>query len=384
MKKILIYFIGFIFVCFILPALFTQSPDIITANTSNTTDNTTVNVGEQTASVGEGENANIENTVDNTSSQQEENNANQQEAGNTSTQGNEAQATASNGNYDYREYTTIKLLHTESGQIEEINLDEYLYGVVSAEMPASYEKEALKAQAVVARTYTIYQIQNNGDKHEGAHICDSSQCCQAWLTKEDRLAKWAENERESNWQKIVGAVNETAGKIITYEGNPINAFFHSNSGGVTESSVNIWGGIEYPYLKSVETSGEEGYSQYSSEVSFTQEDLLNKIKEKYPDVQIDFNSEDSIQILEYTDSGRVRTIKCGNIKIAGTEARTILGLKSTNFVVNKQDGKIIFSVTGYGHGVGMSQTGADSLAKSGKGYEEIIKHFYTGVQITNY
>lgn len=384
MKKILIYFIGFIFVCFILPALFTQSPDIITANTSNTTDNTTVNVGEQTASVGEGENANIENTVDNTSSQQEENNANQQEAGNTSTQGNEAQATASNGNYDYREYTTIKLLHTESGQIEEINLDEYLYGVVSAEMPASYEKEALKAQAVVARTYTIYQIQNNGDKHEGAHICDSSQCCQAWLTKEDRLAKWAENERESNWQKIVGAVNETAGKIITYEGNPINAFFHSNSGGVTESSVNIWGGIEYPYLKSVETSGEEGYSQYSSEVSFTQEDLLNKIKEKYPDVQIDFNSEDSIQILEYTDSGRVRTIKCGNIQIAGTEARTILGLKSTNFVVNKQDGKIIFSVTGYGHGVGMSQTGADSLAKSGKGYEEIIKHFYTGVQITNY
>lgn len=371
MKKILIYFIGFIFVCFILPVLFTQRPQIIIANTSNTTDNTIANEEGNIASVGEGE------------SKEEENNANQ-EAGNTNSQSNEGQTTEINGNYDYREYITIKLLHTGSGQIEEINLDEYLYGVVSAEMPASFQIEAIKAQAVVARTYTIYQIQNNGNKHEGAHICDSSQCCQAWITKEDRLAKWDEAERESNWQKITKAVDETAGKIITYEGNPINAFFHSNSGGVTESSVNIWGGVEYPYLKSVETSGEEGYSQYSSEVIFTEEELLNKIKVNYPDVQIDFNAEDCIQIIEYTDSGRVRTIKFGNIQIAGTEARTILGLRSTNFIVNKQEGKIIFSVTGYGHGVGMSQTGADSLAKSGKGYEEIIKHFYTGVQITNY
>lgn len=382
MKKILIYFIGFIFVCFILPALFTQSPQTITANTSNTTDNTNTNEEGHIASVGEGEDA--QKNEDSASSQQEENNANQYEAGNTNLQSTEGQTTVTNGNYDYREYTTIKLLHAESGQIEEINLDEYLYGVVSAEMPASFQIEALKAQAVVARTYTIYQIQNNGSKHEGAHICDSSQCCQAWITKEDRFAKWEEAESESNWQKITKAVDETAGKIITYEGKPINAFFHSNSGGVTESSVNIWGGVEYPYLKSVETSGEEGYSQYSSEVSFTQEQLVNKIKEKYPDVQIDFNAEDSIQILEYTDSGRVRTIKFGNTQIAGTEARTILGLRSTNFVANRQEGKIIFSVTGYGHGVGMSQTGADSLAKSGKGYEEIIKHFYTGVQITNY
>lgn len=371
MKKILIYFTSFIFVCFIMPVLFTQRPQIIIANTSNTTDNTIANEEGHIASVGEGE------------SLEKENNLNQ-EADNTNSQSNNGQTTEINDNYDYREYTTIKLMHLDSGQIEEINLDEYLYGVVSAEMPASFEQEALKAQAVVARTYTIYQIQNNGEKHEGAHICDSSQCCQAWMTKEDRLAKWEEAERENNWQKITKAVDETVGKIITYGGNPINAFFHSNSGGVTESSVNIWGGIEYPYLKSVETSGEEGYSQYSSEVSFTHEELLNKIKEKYQDVQIDFNLEDSIQILEYTESGRVRTIKFGNTQITGTEARTILGLKSTNFVVNRQDGKIIFSVKGYGHGVGMSQTGADSLAKSGRGHEEIIKHFYTGVEITNY
>lgn len=359
MKKILIYFISFIFVCFMLPALCTQSLEPANASTSN-------NINNEEEII-----ANMNKDEDESNQHEENKEKNEQEQ-------NEKQ------NYDYREYSTIKLFHIESGEIEEIKLDEYLYGVVSAEMPASYEIEALKAQSVVARTYTIYQIQNNGNKHEGAHICDSFECCQAWISKEDRFAKWEENQRETNWQKITGAVNETAGKIITYNGKPINAFFHSNSGGVTESSVNIWGGIEYPYLKSVETSGEEGYSQYSSEVSFTQEELLNKIKEKYPDVQIDFNAEDSIQILEYTDSGRVRTIKFGNTQVAGTEARTMLGLKSTNFVVNKQDGKIIFSVIGYGHGVGMSQTGADSLAKAGKGYEEIIKHFYTGVEITNY
>ena len=155
--------------------------------------------------------------------------------------------------YDYKQYNTIKLLHTETGEIKEINLDEYLYGVVSAEMPASFHEEALKAQATVARTYTIYKIVN-GSKHEGADICDSAACCQAWLSKEDRYAKWNEEDRENNWQKIVSAVETTKGKIITYEGSPINAFFHSNSGGTTETATNVWGGTNYPYLQVVETS----------------------------------------------------------------------------------------------------------------------------------
>lgn len=127
--------------------------------------------------------------------------------------------------YDYKKYNTVKVLHTKTNNIEEVNLDEYLYGVVSAEMPASFEKEALKAQSIVARTYTIYKIIHNGGKHEGADICDNSNCCQAWISKEDRLSKWEEIERESNWNKIVQAVNETKGKIITYNGEPINAFF---------------------------------------------------------------------------------------------------------------------------------------------------------------
>ena len=283
--------------------------------------------------------------------------------------------------YNYEKYKTIKLLHSETMQIEELNIDEYLYGVVSSEMPANFELEALKAQAVVARTYTIYQIIHNSSKHENADICDNYSCCQAWISKEERFSKWNSEEAESNWNKIVQAVNETKGKIVTYNKQPINAFFHANSGGVTESSLNIWSGIDYPYLKSVETSGEEGYTQYASEVILNMQELLEKIQTQYEDCEIDFDKQDSIKILEYTSSGRVKTIKFGNKEIAGTEARTLLGLKSTNFEVVIDGENIIFSVTGYGHGVGMSQTGADSLAKQGLNYEEIIKHFYTNVEI---
>lgn len=161
-------------------------------------------------------------------------------------------------NYDYKKYSTIKLLHKDSGQVEEVALDDYLCNVVSAEMPADFNFEALKAQAVVARTYTIYKITNDGKKHENADICDDSACCQAWITKEARLARWEESVRETNWNNIVNAVNSTKGKMITYEGKPINAFFHSNSGGTTEVPINVWGGSGYPYLQVVETARRRG------------------------------------------------------------------------------------------------------------------------------
>ena len=286
-------------------------------------------------------------------------------------------------NYNYSKYNTVKLLHQKTNEIEEINLDEYLCNVVSAEMPADYDIEALKAQAIVARTYTLYKIIHNSGKHPGADICDSSSCCQAWISKEDRLAKWDEDKRNDNWNKIVLAVNDTAGKIITYNSEPINAFFHSNSGGVTEIPFNVWGGNDFPYLQVVETAGEDEYNQYSSEVKLSKKELLDKLKEKYSDILIDFNEEDCIKITEYTESGRVRTIKFGNKNLSGVETRTILGLKSANFSVSFDNEDIVFSVIGYGHGVGMSQTGADALAKQGYNYEEIIKHFYTGVEITN-
>ena len=328
MKKVFIYFFVFLLVFFLLPAFFTKKN--VEAKVSN---NKEINTTE-------------EEKVE---------------------------------NYDYKNYGSIKLLHTKTGEVEEVAIDTYLVNVVSAEMPADFEIEALKAQAVVARTYTIYKIQNK--KHDNADICDDSACCQAWVSKEERFARWEESVRESNWQKIEQAVNETKGKIITYEGKPINAFFHSNSGGKTEIPVNVWGGTGYPYLQVVETSGEDNYTQYNSEVVLSNEELLEKLKVNYSDISIDFNNNDDLKILEYTDSGRVKTVKFGNHNISGTETRSLLGLRSTNFEIIKENGNIKFSVKGYGHGVGMSQTGANTLAKEGKSYEDIINHFYIGVVI---
>lgn len=342
MKKILIYLLSFILIIFIIPAFLTK----------RTT---------PTSSKKETERQLQDNN------QQEQTTENQTEISNKNT-------------YNYSKYGTISLLHKKTGEVEQVKLDEYLCNVVSAEMPATFEQEALKAQAIVARTYTIYKILNK--KHDNADICDDSTCCQAWISKDDRLAKWEENQRESNWQKICSAVNETSGKIITYENKPIDAFFHSNSGGITEVPVNVWGGTGYPYLQSVETSGENTYTQYASEVRLSQEELINKLKEKYSDISIDFTNSDDIKILEYTESARVKTVKFGNHEISGVEARTLFGLKSTNFEISRDGNNIKFSVKGYGHGVGMSQTGADSMAKNGSRAEEIIKHFYTGVEIT--
>ena len=344
MRKIILYIFIFILLCFTIPILFTDNKEkqVVMQNLIN----------EEVQNIGIEKNQIEQNQV------------------------------VGNNNYDYKQYNTIKLLHTEENAVEELMLDEYLYGVVSSEMPASFEQEALKAQAVVARTYTIYKIKNNKGKHEGADICDNFACCQAWISKENRLAKWEESSRQSNWNKIIEAVNSTKGKMITYNGEPINAFFHSNSGGKTETTLNVWGGDGYPYLQSVATSGENNYTQYSSEVSLKKQTFIDKVKEKHKELSIDFSQENCIQILEYTDGNRVKKIKIGNIELSGVEVRSILGLKSANFTFKIDGENIIFYVIGYGHGVGMSQTGADSMAKQGNNYEQIIKHFYTGVEIS--
>ena len=329
MKKYLIYIFLFFMICFGIPILFTQSFQTQQAKESG---------------------SNVENQI-------------------------------IESTYDYSEYNTVKLLHKDTNEIEGIPLDEYLYGVVSSEMPASFEEEALKAQAVVARTYTLYKIIQNDEKHGEANICDDSTCCQAWISKEDRLARWDEENQEEYWNKIVKAVNETQGKMITYEGKPINAFFHANSGGATEAPINVWGGSGYPYLQSVETAGEDAYSQYASEVTITKKEFEETIKKEHSDFEIDFDEKDCIQIKEYTEGNRVKTIQVGNLELSGVEMRTLFGLRSANFTITIKDDDITFDVIGYGHGVGMSQTGADSLAKQGKTYEEIIYHFYTGVEI---
>jgi len=163
-----------------------------------------------------------------------------------------------------------------------VPFEDYIVGVIAGEMPVTFELEALKAQAVVARTYTIFKVINSKKKHGEADICDDSICCQAWISKEDRFSKWEKADREKYWEKIVNAVNTTQGKMITFEGKPINAFFHSNSGGATEAPINVWGGSGYPYLQTVETSGENTYSQYSSKLTITKNEFKEKIKNYIP------------------------------------------------------------------------------------------------------
>ncbi len=331
MKKLIMYFLALITVCFVLPAIFTKT-------------------NKQASSYTQEEN--ISKNIQNAEEQKGLNNIDKE----------------------------IKLLHSKTGEVENVNIEEYLCNVVSAEMPASFEAEALKAQAIVARTYTMFKINNK--KHDNADICDNSACCQAWISKEDRLAKWKESKRDEYWQKICSVVQETQGQVIMYNNEPINAFFHSNSGGTTEIPVNVWGGTNYPYLQVVETSGEEAYTQYASEVTIANTDIINKLKEKYQDITIDFSNAEDLKIVEHTESGRVKTVKFGNHQLSGVEVRSIFGLKSTNFEIIKIDNDHIqFKVKGYGHGVGMSQTGADSLAKQGKTAEEIIHHFYSNVDL---
>ena len=245
--------------------------------------------------------------------------------------------------YNYESLRKVKVLHVDTGKVEEMDLEDYLLGVVSAEMPANFELEALKAQAVVARTYTVYKLLK-GSKHENANICDDSSCCQAWISKEDRLSKWNEEERNNNWAKIEEAVNSTKGKIITYDGKPINAFFHSNSGGITDTVSNVWGGENLPYLQAITTSGEDSYTQYSSEVLLSKEEFVYKIKEYHSDFEIDWNKEDQIKILEYTDGMRVKAIQIGNLSLSGVEIRNIFGLKSAKFEINIEGDNIRFNV----------------------------------------
>ena len=294
MKKFLLYFLGFVVICFVLPALLTKkdNKEVVAQNVNEN------NIG------------NVQNQVSSTNLEEK---------------------------YPYKKYGTINLLHADTGEVEQVELDTYLCNVVSAEMPADFELEALKAQAIVARTYTIYKVNNK--KHDNADICDDSACCQAWISKEDRLARWDESLRDSNWSKIEQAVQSTKGKIITYENQPINAFFHSNSGGKTELPINVWGGSGYPYLQTVETAGEEGYSQYASEVTLSQQELLEKLKTKYEDISIDFANSDDIKILEYTDGDRVKTVKFGNHNLSGVEVRTLLGLRSANFSILQENRK---------------------------------------------
>ena len=269
----------------------------------------------------------------------------------------------------------IKLLLKEENKVIELNFDDYIKGVLIGEMPVDYELEALKAQALVARSYSLYKLENSSSIHENADMCDDINCCQCYKTKEYAFASWDDEEELEKWLKVEEAVNATNNQYIAYEGEVIAAFFHANSAGNTEDVKFVWGGDEIPYLKSV-ISFENDFDQETK--AFNKDDFEKLICEK--NNNYDYEN-DVIKVVNNTPSGRVEAIQFGDVIIKATELRKLLGLKSTNFKFDKRENEIEFTTIGYGHGVGMSQVGANQMALDGKSYEEIIKHYYTDVEI---
>lgn len=268
----------------------------------------------------------------------------------------------------------IKLLLTDTGEVIELSLDDYIKGVLVGEVPVTYEDEAIKAQAIVARTYTLYKLYNSSSAHENADMCDDVNHCQAYKSKEYAFKCW-EDEAETKWNKIENAVKSTSGQVIKYKGNLINAFFHAHSGGMTEDVKFVWGREEIPYLKSVESN--EGYD-YADKVVYTKNDFFDILKNKYQDFDVSLNN---YSIDELTSSGRVDKMTICNKTLLGTEIRSLFGLRSTYFSLEEDGENMVFTTKGYGHGVGMSQEGANYMALQGKKCEDIIKHYYTDVSI---
>ena len=278
----------------------------------------------------------------------------------------------------------IELYNHKIDKTYEIDMEEYLIGVVSAEMPSDFHKEALKAQAVAARTYVLYNEQNRQDnKHKDAVVCTDHTHCQAYLSYEELKEIKGKDWIENDYQKIVEAVNSTKGQVITYNNEVILPLYFSTSSGKTENSAEVFS-VQEPYLQSVESNFDNRSPKYESEISISVSEFVDSIKSKYNNLEIDKeNIVDSIEVLEYSEGGSIENIKIGNIQLEGRDLRSIFKLNSSNFELKIDNKNVIFLVKGYGHGVGMSQWGADGMASEGSMYYEILKHYYTGVEITD-
>jgi len=278
--------------------------------------------------------------------------------------------------------TIVRLYRHETNKVELISLEDYVTGVVAAEMPAEFPAEALKAQAVAARTYVVKRMVAGGvvnNCHPGADTCDDPNHAQAWLSREEMKKRWGTVNYYRYYYKIRMAVDDTAGEIITYNGQPIDPVFHASCGGQTENSEDVWK-FEVPYLRSVACpydADPEPVRQVAVSLSRAEKALGVDLQA----VQVTTGRGKILQVLESTSTGRPKTLLVGDRRMPASEIRQKLGLRSTNFTWQITGDKIIFKTVGYGHGVGMCQYGARGLAEHGYDYRRILKHYYTGVQI---
>lgn len=259
----------------------------------------------------------------------------------------------------------------ENGNIHNMELDTYLTSVVLQEMPAHFESEALKAQSVVARTYTLRRDENN-EKHVGAAVCTNPTCCQGYCSVEDYLM---EGGNQDSLDKVKNAVKATEGQVLTYQGELIEATYFSCSGGSTEDAKAVWG-TDIPYLQAKESPGEEKATYFTDTVYFSVEDF-----EKLFDGNLSGNPETWVDSITYTNGGGVDTIRLCGKDYKGTDLRQRLGLRSTAFVITAIGNTVTITTKGFGHRVGMSQYGADAMALNGNTYQQILSYYYPGTEL---
>ena len=254
-----------------------------------------------------------------------------------------------------------------------LSSSEYVTGVVAAEMPALYHDEALKSQAVAAYTYALYK--KSANKEKDYDLTTDSATDQAFANEAAQKEKWGANFDEYR-QKISSAVAAVEGEIIAFDGKPILAVYHAVSSGKTETAEEVWG-RDYPYLQSVESEGDRLSDGYLTETAFSPKKLCELLEIEGP-----LAAEDSaIGEIERSDCGTVKRLVLGGHGFTGNSVRTALSLRSSNFDLCVKDGSFVFTTRGYGHGVGMSQHGADFLADRGYTYKEILLHYYSGCKI---
>lgn len=277
----------------------------------------------------------------------------------------------------------VTLTIQDGGTTEQMTLERYLTSVVRGEMPASFEMEALRAQAAAERSYVYYQLAvGRKDAHPDADFCTDHTCCSAYLSETAAREKWGGDFAPWN-TRVEQAVSDTDGQVVLYNGRPILAVFHSSSAGRTAAAGDVWSG-DLPYLVSVDSpEGEETVPNYYSTVTFTAAEAKEKLLAAHPELKLSGTPDRWFGAAAENGSGRVETVSVGGTDIEGTELRRIFGLRSACFTVAADSESVTFRVTGYGHGVGMSQYGANQLAREGKTWQEILEWYYTGATVGN-
>lgn len=273
----------------------------------------------------------------------------------------------------------VEVYISKENKVEKVPLEEYVLSVISSEMPATFHEEALKAQSILARTFVINKLITGCNNIKEGNICDTTHC-QAYLNINERKKAWGK-EGDEYLKKLKKVVKETEGKVLSYNDQLVKyPQYFSTSSGNTEYAVAVFS-EDVPYLKSVQSPGEEISPKYESEISMSISDFKGKIKKSIPNSNLGNNINEEVKILSRNKGGTVDDIKIGDVTIKGKEFRKIFGLNSANFTLEVLEDKINIKCLGYGHGVGMSQWGANVMAKEGSKYDEILEHYFKGSKI---